>query len=903
MRYAVSSMTQFELDAAAGLPLPLLPSVPTPGNGRAIADHSAGAGAGQVHLDVRRVPGGEPAMLVEDLANTLAGLPADFVAVLLVESTAHSLTPVAVRHADHARAELLFQRICGWSRSWHLDDRSARTWGSAVVDLRSGPGLPLDRAALPEPIRAVLDEEDALDVVIVPLDGRVSPQGIAVLARRETAFRDADRHVAVRAAGRCGRGLELARLVSAAHSQATLLDMLDDAVVTLDRDQAVTGWNTAAERMYGLSAAESLGRRATDLVRTVVPGAEEVDVRALLESGGTWRGRARQTSRSGVTVETDVRISALMDPDGRPRGLMSVARDVTDLVAAQADAALQGRLAQELMDALGSRAAVLDAQGRVIAANARWGLGLSDRARCVCGPVPEGANWLFALQRSSAMEARNLGADVAGLLRGETRTVQVECRCDSAGPEGATAVEVVRVDAGQFGAVVMLANASQRRRLQEELRFRATHDELTGLPNRSALMEGLSDSLRRLDGTRKLAVLFCDLDGFKDINDGLGHAVGDQVLVAVARRLRQRCRSADVVARFGGDEFVVVLSIGDVGQAVAMADRIVEVLAEPIVVGDAEVAPGVSVGITVVDVAPDDEDPVGTLLRDADTAMYHAKDKGRGRYEFFDSRLRENISQRLELAAALHRAVRDDELEIVYQTRRTCGDRRVAGVEALLQWRHPTQGLVKPEVFIPIAERTGRIIDVGAWVLQRALADFAALPAAVGRPTLAVNVSPRQLGPRLPRTVADALAEARIEPNRLVLEITESALMDDPHTTRTVLSDLRELGVSIALDDFGTGRSSLSFLRTVPVDILKIDRSFVSELAGADPDAIAVVLAVLNLGHGMGLVVVAEGVEHEDDLAVLRDMGCDEYQGFIDGRPGPLSDVLSHLGTAAARSA
>ncbi len=532
------------------------------------------------------------------------------------------------------------------------------------------------------------------------------------------------------------------------------------------------------------------------------------------------------------------------------------------------------------------------------AANARWQAAALDRDRCLCGPVPVGENWLQALRSARAPEPSSLSSELASLLRGRQNAVHTQCECSldpssASGSDVEVTISITRVDSASGGAVVVQTPSGRRRpRQQDELTFRATHDELTGLPNRAALMEGLSTSLAKLDGgPGKLAVLFCDLDGFKDINDGLGHAVGDQVLVAVARRLRQRCRSADVVARFGGDEFVVVLSITDVAQAVAMADRIVEVLDEPIAVGEAEVAPGVSVGITVVDVPPDDDDPVGTLLRDADTAMYHAKGRGRGRYELFDASLRENIEERLELAAALHRAVADGELQLVYQSRRYCGDRRPAGVEALLRWKHPDLGMVDPEVFIPIAERTGRIVELGDWVLRTALAEFTRVEDP--RMTLAVNVSPRQLiGGRIVTTVAEALAEAGMDPARLVLEITENAFVDDPDAARVVLAQLRDLGVLIALDDFGTGWSSLQYLRTLPVDVLKIDRSFVADLA-TDPDAIAVVSAVLGLGHGMGLVVVAEGVENDEQLAVLRDMGCDEYQGFIDSGPGPLHEVIA----------
>jgi EAL domain-containing protein (putative c-di-GMP-specific phosphodiesterase class I) len=239
----------------------------------------------------------------------------------------------------------------------------------------------------------------------------------------------------------------------------------------------------------------------------------------------------------------------------------------------------------------------------------------------------------------------------------------------------------------------------------------------------------------------------------------------------------------------------------------------------------------------------------------------------------------------------LRRAIGHDELRLCYQTRRHCGDRRVVSVEALLRWNHPTLGEVSPATFIPVAERTGRIVEIGGWALRRALWEMSEQPDR--RLGVAVNVSPRQLQTaRIVTAVDAALAGSGLEPERLTLEITEGALLDDPVTARAVLTDLRALGVTIALDDFGTGWSSMAYLRTLPVDVIKIDRSFVADLPN-DPDACAVVSAVLGLGHGMGLVVVAEGVEREDQLAVLRDMGCDEYQGFIDGRPGALDEVLA----------
>jgi diguanylate cyclase (GGDEF)-like protein/PAS domain S-box-containing protein len=823
--------------------------------------------------------------VTELLVRACAGIPHELIVLLLTDPAVGGLQAARVRHRDEHRAVVLQARLGVELRALNeAFDQPARPGAVA---------LPIDGAALPEPVRAVLAEERPGPVMVVPVLGRLAILGMLVVTRGGTLpFTDAELDHALSAGRQCGQALENIRSAGDAARAGTLVRMMRDAVITVDPMDIVTHWNEAAEEMYGISAAEATGHRISDLIRSLFWEGDALTARSTVLNQGRWQGQVRQTSRIGRVLEVESQVSALRGPNGEFQGLLAVNRDVTAAVTARADAQAQSRAALELMDVLDAQAAVIDSTGRVTASNARWRSAAADRIRCACGPVAEGENWLAALHAGIDPEAGALAVEVANLLRGRSNSVHTECSCPQAGIDVEIGIEVTRVEAGRGGAVVVHTPVSRRPR-HEELTHRATHDELTGLPNRAALMEGLSTSLKRLDGTGKLAVLFCDLDGFKDINDGLGHAVGDQVLVAVARRLRQRCRSADVVARFGGDEFVVVLSIDEASQAVAMADRIVEVLDEPIVVGEIEVAPGVSVGITVVDVPPDDPDPVGTLLRDADTAMYHAKDRGRGRYELFDTSLRENIEERLELAAALRRAVGDGELKIVYQSRRYCGSRRVAGVEALLRWRHPDLGLIEPDVFIPIAERTGRIVELGNWVLYNALSEFAQHTVGLDpRITLAVNVSTRQLvGGRLAHTVAAALAESGVDPHRLILEITESALVDDPAAARAVLDDLKELGVSIALDDFGTGWSSMQFLRTLPVDILKIDRTFVADLP-TGLESSAVVSAVLNLGHGMGLVVVAEGVENEEILSVLRDMGCDEYQGFIDGGPGPLPDVV-----------
>jgi len=831
------------------------------------------------------------------LLRAAAELPASAVAVWIPEIPSG---PLHLWSHHHRRGTALGDRLRDWNGP-RTPDRYLRALARAPGVLRHGqvlwaPDLArLDAAVLTAEERDLLHDlrvEHGLGTIaVVPLPGGRRPVGLLAVARERTPFHAEDLDFLEVLARRGGAALRVLHLLGSNRSRAALVDAVSDAVIAVDPGRQVMTWNAAAERVYGIRKEEAVGRLIDDLIVEV--GLEDVDetrIRERLHSVGTWRGRARQVTFMGRVVETECVVDVHRDADGTVRGYVAINRDLTEVLAARAAVREQQRFTQDLMDALDCRTAVIDTSGTVVSVNTRWENGLTETDRCVCGPVAEGSNWLEALAGSGDPVVDRFAAQVREVLRGTQPLAALECRCRQAGAERANAVEVVGLDDVAHRAVVVQSDVTWRRQLQEELTHRATHDELTGLPNRSALMERMRASVRALEGGgHQLAVLFCDLDGFKDINDGLGHAVGDEVLVAVAQRLRHRCRGADTIARFGGDEFVVVLPVSTLSQARSVAQGLVEALSEPIAAGGDEVAPGASIGVTVVDRVPDGDDPVETLLRDADTAMYHAKERGRGRYEFFDTRMRVDISSRLEYSAALRRAVGTEQIRLCFQTRRRCGDRRVTGVEALMRWRHPTFGDVPPSTFIPVAERTGRIVQVGGWALRGALAQMTELEDR--RLTLAVNVSPRQLSaPGLVDLVDSALAGSGLEPWRLTLEITEGALVEDPDQARSVLTSLRRLGVAIALDDFGTGWSSMSYLRTLPVDVLKIDKTFVADLP-RDPDSCAVVSAVLGLGHGMGLAVVAEGVEREDQLDVLRDMGCDEYQGFIDGEPGPLLEV------------
>jgi diguanylate cyclase (GGDEF)-like protein/PAS domain S-box-containing protein len=426
---------------------------------------------------------------------------------------------------------------------------------------------------------------------------------------------------------------------------------------------------------------------------------------------------------------------------------------------------------------------------------------------------------------------------------------------------------------------------------EEALTRLALQDPLTGLPNRALFLDRLALALRRKERHgRTVAVLFIDLDRFKAVNDTLGHFAGDLLLVAVAERLGRVLRPGDTIARLGGDEFAVVCE-GLVGPAGAeeIAIRILNSLAAPVLVEGQEVIASASIGIAVSEPAATPD----TLLRDADTAMYEAKDAGRNRFHVFDPASRARTLARLRRAEELRLALDRFELRLCYQLEVDLAEETTTGVEALVRWQHPTLGLLPPSEFIDVAEETGLVVPLGDWVLREACRELARRDpkANPGGLRLSVNLSARQLGvPELVDTVRDVLAETGLDPSRLCLEITESVLMDDVVSSIEALLDLKDLGVRLAIDDFGTGYSSLSYLRRFPVDVVKLDRSFIAGL-GVDPAATAIVAAVVNLAHALGIVVVAEGVETEAQLVALRALRCDRAQGYYWNRPLPADEL------------
>jgi len=436
---------------------------------------------------------------------------------------------------------------------------------------------------------------------------------------------------------------------------------------------------------------------------------------------------------------------------------------------------------------------------------------------------------------------------------------------------------------------------AERQQAEERVMHLANHDALTGLPNRRLLIDRLGQALALAHReNHQVAVLFMDLDRFKTINDSLGHMKGDALLQNVARRLSETLREGDTVSRLGGDEFVIVLpSLDQPKAAEKVALKLVDALAPPIDLGGQELRVSASIGISLF---PEDGRDTETLLRNADSAMYHAKDMGRNNYQFFMEQMNVAAAERLRLENDLHRALERQEFELHFQPRVSVANGLACGIEALIRWRHPERGLVLPEHFIPVAEDTGLIVPIGEWVINEACRQGTAWCAA-GLPKLpvAVNLSPRQFRQsNLVDTVARAIERHGWPCKLLELEITEGVLMQQTSETLKTLEALNRLGVGLAIDDFGTGYSSLSYLKRFPVDFLKIDQSFVRDIA-VDPDDATIVTAIIGLAHNLGLTVVAEGVENASQLDFIRDAGCDEAQGYHIGRPMPAGQLAEWL--------
>jgi len=535
---------------------------------------------------------------------------------------------------------------------------------------------------------------------------------------------------------------------------------------------------------------------------------------------------------------------------------------------------------------------VTDSETRILEVNPGFTEALGYKPEEVIGQTPR----VFSSGRHDEAFYRDMWSCIrqTGSWRGE---VYNRRRDGELVPEQLSISHIADPDTGESRYVAVFADISELKRSNARLEYLAHTDPLTGLPNRAMLLSHLEQVLAaaaRNDTT--VALLILDLDHFKDVNDSFGHASGDLLLQRVAERLRAHLRGGDMVARIGGDEFAVVLSaLENRMQAAQVAQHLIELMSEPCRLGDAvEIRPGGSVGISINQSS--ELLHSAEMFKQADSALYLAKSRGRGSFSFYSSELTEQARLRVELEVRLRYAIRHEQLEMYYQPQIDIGSGRIIGAEALVRWNDPVRGVIRPDQFIPLAEQSGLIVELGEWVLRAVCRQGRAwLDAGFHDLVLAANVSPPQLKEsELPELLAGILAEYDFPAAALELELTEGALMHDAEASRVQLERLKGLGVGLALDDFGTGYSSLAYLKRFPIDVLKIDKSFVDGLPDSSEDS-ALVRSVVVMGHALGLRVLAEGVEQPVQLEHLQGLGCDCYQGYLCSRPVPAAEFAQLL--------
>ncbi|MEB3371642.1 EAL domain-containing protein [Saccharopolyspora mangrovi] len=661
--------------------------------------------------------------------------------------------------------------------------------------------------------------------------------------------------------------------------QAALVEHVSNAIIATSWDGVVTSWNPAAELIYGYSAAQARGRRVAEVV-----GAG-IDPAALLTVGGTTEAKHRHADGSPVLV----RVSAAEMSDG----YVLVCTDETARRTAEQRYAT-------VVSLLDEGVLIIDKGGRIVTANPAAANILGYREDALLGTSPE--SWLTYDEDGNRLpEAPSYRTRVTG--EPENRRVTRFERADrSSAWLAISARSLTPDDSPPHRTMVSFTDITEPRAFRKQLEREATHDPLTGLANRTMVLRRLQAAMRETGRTTSTGVMFIDLDKFKIINDSLGHVVGDEVLRVAGERLRAVMRSDEHVGRHGGDEFVVLVhDEGDAARLHALADRIRRRLTEPIMIDGRQLHVDASIGIVLV--PPDDSRSAEDVLRDADVAMYEAKTRGRGRVAFFDVQLRERLQRYLELEQDLRAAVDRDELWLAYQPIVNLHSNRVSAVEGLLRWTHPQHGTVSPEEFIPMAEESDLIHHIGSWVLSTAVEQISQFRSDIGLDLrLKANLSVRQLeDPELPEAVDEAMRKSGLPGQALSLEITESALMHDPVTAARMLQELRRHGVRLAIDDFGTGYSSLAQLLRLPLDSLKIDRSFINDLAHSR-DSEALVTSIVAMAHAVDLRVIAEGVENAAQLAVLRRLGCDQAQGYYLGRPSPVQELAGTIEVANRRA-
>jgi diguanylate cyclase (GGDEF)-like protein/PAS domain S-box-containing protein len=878
----------------------------------------------------------DPQAVLSITAARCAEVVGDGVLIRLVSEDGTELVPAAFGHAEPERRafaeEILERRAQRVGEG--ISGGVAQTGRATFI-----PALPSDSELIAEPLRPYLERYGVHSLVAAPMYARGRVVGVVLVAReRESeALTEDDAETVVRLADRAALMFDNARLFGALDQQladrqrtderlrfqAGLLEQIDTAVVAFDTNRRFTEFNPAAERLFGWTRDEVLGSKLSDLMAPAEQPEGLEEIRATSRTVG-WEGDLQLTRKDGAPFPAHARVRPIRDEAGMVLGVVCVIQDMTErrqvearlerrateqaAVAALGELALEGGPLAALLDrAMEVAAEVLgvefaqvlelgaDERAFLLKAGVGFREGLVRNVSVSADWSESQAGFTLLTKEPVVLEdlARERRFEVSQILHQHDvrsgATVIIQGRGQPYGVLGAFSLRPHAFgpeDVGFLQAMAnVLADAIDRFATEEETRRRGLHDPLTGLPNRTLVLDRIAHALARADrGEGSVAVLFLDVDNFKVVNDSLGHRAGDNLLRQLAARLSDAVRPADTVGRFGGDEFVVLCEdVTDEPMALRIAGRLARVFTEPFSLeGDDVHLASASIGVVLRDGTQDNPEE---LLRDADAAMYRAKERGRSRVELFDTGMRARAIGRLQTEGDLRRALERDELRVAYQPIIALGDGSIRGFEALVRWEHPERGLLSPAQFIPVAEESGMIVGLGRVVLEEACRQSAHWSAIYGPVPVHVNLSARQVAdPNLVDSVAHVLRDSGLQPANLVLELTESSLLERVHSPGEALSRLKALGISLILDDFGTGYSSLSYLQQFPLSGLKIDRSFVAALGANNGDG-AIVDAILRMARALGLEVVAEGLETEAHLDALRRLGCRYGQGYLFSRP------------------
>ena len=835
---------------------------------------------------------------------TSAAVGEQFFRVLAVELSAALETRYALvaelQHDDQVRVVAVSAN--GAVLDGFDGDRHDTPWGRVLA---GGPqfyasGL---REAFPDnPILRELRLESCLGVPLYASSGR--PLGVlAVLHDAPLKQSDFARDLLSVFAGRAGAELE--RLLVEGEWRRTLAT-LERAEASLRRAQQVgkvgswerdlssdeLTWSEETYRIIGVDPASF-----TPTLNTLFERVHPEDVPLLRQAAQESQTRHqpfaldyRVPMADGSIHYVHARADLVLDADGRALRMVGTVHDITERKRTEE----QLRLAAGVFESSGEAIVITDAQRRIVTVNSAFSSITGYSADEVAGRTPYS---LCAGVRSPERDQEIWDqVERSGYWQGE---VWDRRRNGETFPKWLTVSAVRDRDAQVVNYIGIFSDISERKEHEERVRHLAHHDFLTDLPNRMLLNDRLAQSIARAQRAGKqLAIMFLDLDRFKNVNDSLGHSVGDELLREVGRRLKACVRASDTVSRLGGDEFVVLIpEVSDLADVAVAAQKILDTVGRPYSIGGHELVSTPSVGVSVY---PSDGQDVETLLRNADAAMYHAKELGRNNYQFFTQDMNARATERLSLERSLRRALERAELRLYYQPQFEVASGRIVGLEALIRWEHPELGLVSPARFMPFAEETGLILPIGEWVLQEACRTNRAWQAS-GLPAVrvAVNISALQFRQaNFLETVQRALADSGLDPRYLELEVTESVIMHDAERVTQSLSQLKAMGLELAIDDFGTGYSSLSYLKRFPIDRLKIDRSFVHDIT-EDRDDAAITSAIIALTRTLGIKSIAEGVETREQLEFLRAHGCDEVQGYLLSMPLPPEECAARLAEEA----